>query len=227
MLTPAQIHRQKSLAAQSLPTEQPSTNAPLLMQLVDHKREIGSTQSIETRTQKKREFLPLYAGFLDGVLDAGKGLSEDDTTLLQELYIWVIDTFDLTRILPLYEYMTEHNIGTPERINRNLSAFTVEELGTVGLSRMKSGIAVTKEELSLCNGLTILTQDKDMNDKARATWLKFVGLSMAVLEQYPAAADTLRRADALCDAIGVKGEIKRLDKIITDLAKSQNTEQQQ
>ncbi|MCE1176489.1 MAG: hypothetical protein LWW76_05155 [Burkholderiales bacterium] len=225
MLTPAQLHRQKALAAQSQPTEQLSSNATLLMQLVEHKRAIGATQSIETRAVMKAEFLPMYAGFLDGVLSADGGLSEDDTTLLQELYIWVVDSFDLPKTIELFTYMDTHGIGTPERIKRKLSAFTVETLAEVGIKMLKSGTEITAEALAQIDEINTLTSDQDMDDKARATWHKFVGLTYAAHEQYAPAVENLRRADTLNDAVGVRTEIKRLEKIIADAAKAKEQQQ--
>ena len=105
-LTPAQQHVQRVLAEQSRPTVTESSNGTLLMQLIGDRQEIGSVQSFEARAELKREKLPHYAGFIEGVLANQVGLSEDDTTLLQELFVWTVDTFELSQVRQLYAWMS-------------------------------------------------------------------------------------------------------------------------
>ena len=219
-LTPAQEHVQRILAEQSQPQTTESTNGTLLMQLVGDKRELGALQSIEARIARKREFLPKYAGFIEGVLSNSTGLSEDDTTLLQELYVWLVDTFDLQRTSQLYDWMQTHNVALPARMNRNLAAFAAEELSERIKAKLSAGQAIDEDTLTMLEQLTERLDAQDMHDVVRAKWYKQMGLLLASHQQYTRAHAHLSRANQLDDNCGVKTELKRLDKLIAEQGNS-------
>ena len=213
-LTPAQQHVQRVLAEQSRPTVTESSNGTLLMQLIGDRQEIGSVQSFEARAELKREKLPHYAGFIEGVLANQVGLSEDDTTLLQELFVWTVDTFELSQVRQLYAWMLEHRVVMPARMNRNLTTFTAEELSEGIKAKLSSGEAVDEAGLRTLNELEQLFLTQDMIDVVRAKWYKQLGLLHAAAEYYAEAHRMLTRANQLDDKCGVKTELKRLDKLL-------------
>lgn len=216
MLTPAQRHKQAALAAKSQPEQPSSSNVQLMMRLIEHKRLLKETQSIQSKIEKKREFLNDYSGFLDALPSKTEALSTDDSLVLSELYIWAVDCFDLDRVLPLIQYMNEHGIKTPERHLRDLATFTAEELAEQMRARTSSGYTYIADQYAQLSTLHTILSVADMPDKVWADFNKQLGLVSAAQSQYERAIEQLNIASALNPNAGVKNELKRLEKLIQE-----------
>ena len=140
--------------------------------------------------------------------------------MLQELYVWLVDTFDLQRTSQLYDWMQTHNVALPARMNRNLAAFTAEELSESIKAQLAAGQAIDEDTLTLLEQLTERLDAQDMHDVVRAKWYKQMGLLLASHQQYTRAHAHLSRANQLDDKCGVKTELKRLDKLIAEQGNS-------
>lgn len=225
MLTPAQRHRQSALAAQSVPTVKSSTNASLLMQLVEDRRALSAKQSIAAKIELKRELLPNYIGFIDGLNGKDTGLAEQDALLLSELFVWLVDCFELPRVITLFDYMQRFSISTPERHSRDLATFTAEELSAQMNTRLKTGYEFRPEEVEDLRTIQASISGYDMPDQVNSAFCKSFGMVLAAQSNYADAIDNLKKADALDTSAGVKNDLKRLTKLLEkqQAANAENT----
>ncbi|WP_261372141.1 phage terminase small subunit [Yersinia bercovieri] len=108
MLTPAQRHYDKVMAERRGTTEdvvQGSAYEQQLYRLRIDQRRLSQFQSHLTRATMKREMLPAYDGWLDGVLAANSGQSDEVVTTCM---VWSVDAGLYRDALRLAEYVIGH-----------------------------------------------------------------------------------------------------------------------
>ncbi len=244
MVSPFRKHQMRTRAqmsgaseARSLPVApaEPAAGTPegqeyaaLRVLLHENMRQIADIASIEARNPKKAEFAKAFHPWIEGVLSAG-GVGAQDEILVQNM-IWAIDYRDFDYALRLGAHALEHHLVLPERFNRTVACFLLEEIATISLNQAD---AVTHEQLM---ALSAMTSDYDMPDPARAKLLKAIGRSFArKAEAFDPAADNApaggkasfvdaalsacRRAFALDSNVGVKKDIERLDRQMKELTR--------
>ncbi|MGD8174779.1 phage terminase small subunit [Marinimicrobium sp. ARAG 43.8] len=236
MTSPARKHFLKaSAAAQAAQSQQdaPQTgDAYQLMKvaLLEDRRRLHDVQSIERKIELKRELLPQYQEYIDGVLDAGKGAQDD---VLTTLMVWHLDVGQLNIAVAIGEYVLEHDLNTPEEYQRKPAAVLLEDAAEAILRKdikpvWKQGSIENRiipdgdqgidavEDLKLLARIAALTEKHDMHDQVRAKLFKASGYLQALLGDYRLALDNLERAKSLNEHAGVKKDIENLQRLVNE-----------
>lgn len=170
----------------------------MLMQLAEHRRRLKQIQSIERKIELKRQLLPEYVAYVQGVLEADSGRQDD---VLMTVLVWRIDTGDIEGALEIAAYAIRHDLQTPDRYERSTACLIAEEVADTALKLMDGDTPIPPELITLTLELTM---DKDMFDQVRAKLLKAQGLCLLKAGQQAAAMEPLKRALELDDRCGVK-----------------------
>lgn len=208
--------------------------AALRVLLHDNLRSLSDIASIEARNPVKIEMARAFAPWIEGVLQAGEeGQAAQDEILVWNL-IWAIDYRDWDYALRLAAHAIRFHLAAPERLKRSLPCFLAEEVGTISLAQNE---AVPHDVLGR---VLALVEGHDMPDQAKAKLHKALGRSFARrAKSFDPAADNapaggkaaylteavahLQRALQLDNSIGVRSEIKALDKALAKLAAPEAT----
>lgn len=219
MATPAQRHFQRVTAARA--AAQAAADGPKIMagnayelmlaQLDTDRRRLKSIQSVERKIDAKREMLPTYEAYVQGVLDAASGVQDD---VLMSVLVWRIDVGDLPGAIKIAGYALDHQLALPDQYQRTLGCLLAEEFADGALKAIKTGGTVDVPALQT---IASLTQDQDMPDEVRAKLLKAIGLGLEATD--PAQAhDYLQQALAKHEGVGVKKDMERITRTLKNLA---------
>lgn len=216
MLTPAQRHFDKVMAERRGTKDdvvQGSAYEQQLYRLRIDQRRLSQYQSHITRADMKREMLPAYDGWIEGVLSANTGQSDEVVTTCM---VWSVDAGLYRDALRLAEYVIGHNLPMADKYQRTAACFVVDQLSEAALLNFK--IASTNNpaiEIDILLRLQELTADKDMPDEARAKLLKAIGYTLRQSTNQADQASALiwlQRALAANTDVGVKKDIEVLER---------------
>ena len=212
-LTPAQRHLQRHAAmAQS----QKQDADPMMTgwermrhRLHQDRRRLKGIQSNERKAELKRQLLPDYQGWIDGVLAADTGRPDE---VFITCMIWTIDIGQIEGALPLAEYVLRHDLQLPDAYQRTPAALVVEEICNPALLAIKLDDRARPLPAELLKQVEALTRNADMPDQVRAKLYKLMGLTLRHDDQdaRQQALSYLMRAMALNAGAGVKREIEIL-----------------
>ncbi|ENO8558676.1 terminase, partial [Yersinia enterocolitica] len=136
--TPAQRHYDKVMAERRGTTEDVvqggSAYEQQLHRLRIDQRRLSQFQSHTTRAEMKREMLPAYDGWLDGVLTANSGQSDEVVTTCM---VWSVDAGLYRDALRLAEYVIGHNLPMADKYQRTAACFVVDQLSEAALLNFK------------------------------------------------------------------------------------------
>lgn len=218
MSSPAKAHYLRHVAAREAAAAAPDAtmaNATgyelMVAKLAQDKRRLKEIQSIERKIEVKRELLPEYAPWVDGVLAAGRGAQDD---VLMTVLVWRIDVGDFAGALAIAAYALQHGLTLPDQYQRSLPCLLAEEFADTAIRAREAGNLVDSASLL---AVAQLTAEEDMPDEVRAKLHKALGYSLADTDK-PAALQQLRRAIELHDKVGVKKDIERLEREIKNAA---------
>ena len=164
----------------------------MLLQLTEHRRRLKTVQSNERKAQLKREFLPAYASWIAGLLDADAS-GQDDVAMY--VMIWRIDAGDYTGALDIARHAIKHGRVLPQRFDAAMRAFSAGE---------SFSAAILTQVLDI-------VESQDMPDQSRARLHKAMGYALRDNDQAVAALNHLKRALQLDNSSGVKTEINKLE----------------
>lgn len=176
----------------------------MLAKLAEDRRRLKGVQSIERKAEVKREILPEYQPWIEGVLKGDSGQQDD---VFMTALIWTIDIGDIEAALPLAAYAIEHKLVLPDQYERTTACLIAEETAEIALK-------VVPVEPVLLKAVAGITEAEDMPDQVRAKLHKAIGYAQREAGELVAARDNLARALALHDKSGVKKDIERLDVLI-------------
>lgn len=180
----------------------------MLAKLAEDRRRLKGVQSIARKAEVKREILPEYQPWIEGVLKGDSGQQDD---VFMTALIWTIDIGDIEAALPLAAYAIEHKLVLPDQYERTTACLIAEETAEIALK----GVPV---EPVLLKAVAGITEAEDMPDQVRAKLHKAIGYAQREAGELVAARDNLARALALHDKSGVKKDIERLDVLIKNSA---------
>ncbi|GHC17658.1 phage terminase endonuclease subunit [Kushneria pakistanensis] len=183
-------------------------------QLFEDYRRLKSVQSVERKIEIKREILPNYAEYVDGVLNAGRG-AEDE--VLMRIMLWRIDVGDITGALPIARYAMQHQLDPGEQFQRGTAAILAEESA-------EQALALADDDDSMLDDLIEidgLIEGADMHDQIRAKLHKVLGNGYRARGELGDALDHYQRAYQLNDRVGVKQDIDRISKALKKQAEEQ------
>ncbi|MBY5930776.1 terminase [Halomonas sp. DP8Y7-3] len=212
MTSPARRHFQRVSAAKAAgdagetPMQGPAYE---LMQaaLFEDYRRLKSTQSMERKAEIKREILPKYADYVDGVLEAGQGAQDD---VLMRVMLWRIDAGDIAGAVTIARYALTHDLNPPDQFERSTAAIIAEEVADQGLKQLDEEDADVLALLKQLIDAENMTRQADMHDQVRAKLFKALGYAQRAAGQLVEAQSSLERALALNDKVGVKKDLERI-----------------
>lgn len=180
----------------------------MLAKLAEDRRRLKAVQSIERKADVKRQLLPEYQPWLDGVLNGDSGQQDD---VLTTCMVWHIDVGNLAEALRLADYVIAHNLALPDQYQRSSGCLIAEECADYAL-RLKDGIDA--DTLMYLLAADKITTAQDMPDEVRAKLHKAIGYGYDQSGQKELALEELRRALELNDKVGVKKDIERIERDI-------------
>lgn len=201
-------------------------------------RRLHELQSVERKIELKRQLLPGYVDWVEGVMAANVA-SEDD--ILTHVMIWRLDVGDFAGALPLARFVLRHGLTLPERFSRTAPTLICEEIADAALKALGQD---QDFDIAILRDVEVLVIDEDIFDQVRAKLEKAIGLCLARAADAiapdadgPAGARRgaqeqalrhLRRAVELDGNAGVKKRIEKLERDIraaTPAPESTNTAQ--
>lgn len=201
-----------SAAVQAVGGEQTQTTGNayelMLAKLAEDRRRLKGIQSIERRADVKREILPEYQPWIEGVLKGDSGRQDD---VFMTALVWRIDVGDIEAALPLAAYAIEHKLSMPDQYKRSTACVIAEEAADIAIKDGNVGISALQR-------VAELTESEDMPDEVRAKLHKAIGYAQREAGDLQGARDNFARALALHDKAGVKKDIERLDVLIKNSA---------
>lgn len=209
MLSPAQAHRVKVEAG--LETKPAQTHSPQqltqyrahLIKLHADQKRLATIRSHQQRLRVKRELLPEYQTYLEGVLAGSGELQGRTDSVLVWCTLWTLDIGEVRRGLQLASCALQRGMDTPEGFKRSLLETLSEEASKAILE------ANPADYVAELQALWNLTSGRDLQDAIRARLAKAYGLALLV-QQPEQAEQLLIQAYALKSTIGVKGYLKKL-----------------
>lgn len=224
MPTPAQAHfmrataaAESSAAAEDNPLALATGYELMLHKLATDRRRLKEVQSMELKAELKRELLPEYVPYVEGVLAAGTGVQDD---VLMTVLIWRIDAGDGRGAMEIARYAIAHQLSLPDQYQRTTSTLIAEEFADAAKRARDGGYPVDATALK---DVLELTLGQDMPDQVRAKLHKEIGLSLSlsivdqpltpdVMITGAAALEHMKRAMELNDKVGIKKEIQKLER---------------
>lgn len=177
----------------------------MLVKLASDKRRLKDIQSISTKVEVKREVLPDYDTWVDGVLESGAGANDE---VLVTVMIWNIDVGNFEEALRIGSYALRHNLVLPDVYQRNVATVIVDEIADAALIAQKSD---KRFPLQMLQETAALTDSHDMPDEARAKLYRALGIEYQEEGDTDAALLALRKALGLNPKVGVKTIINKLE----------------
>lgn len=227
-MTPAQQslqRKQAALAASSAPAGAATAGSAyelMLAQLYQHRQQLKTIQSIERKIEAKREFLPLYAPWIQGVLESGQGAQD---LVFASVWVWLLDIGAYDNALHMAEYMLQHGLTMPDQYQRDVATTLIDEVADASLR----GRVPFDEAGPVLLQIASMTADRDVPDQARAKLQKAIAYAIVgrtstsevdykelPLDKASAAMPYLHRALELFDGVGVKKDIERMERRLKD-----------
>ncbi|SFR79827.1 phage terminase small subunit [Sphingomonas jatrophae] len=203
----------------------------MALRLTHDLRRLKQIQSRERKIETKRDLLPEYAAWVDGLVagaeQAGAGTTEQ---VLPTIMIWRIDVGDFVGALPLAEHVLRHGIALPARYERTAGTLILEEIAEAALASLGRGDAF---DLDVLERIAELTAGHDMPDEARAKLVKAIGMELqrqaetgdadAAPARAALAVAAFERAERLHARVGVEDKIKRAAKLAATATDNEET----
>lgn len=217
-MSPCRAHRQRveaerqARAAGASPDAMPA--GPLAVRMATlmemHRVALKRLQSRTAKIAAKRDMLPDYAAYVDGVLASGAGGRDD---VLSRVMLWRLDVADWDGALEIAAHALRHGLPMPEGFKRDVPATVLEEIADFALAQA----APLPELAAPLSAALKLTGECDMPDEVPAKAHKALGLILAraegpdSLERALTHLETALRLDPRC---GVKTELARIRKAL-------------
>jgi hypothetical protein len=188
-----------------------------LNQLLQDRLRLKQVQSNQGKAELKRQLLPDYVPYVQGVLAAGKGAQDEVMTTVM---VWRIDAADYSGALDIADYVLAHKLLMPDRFERTTGCLVAEEIATAALKAQKTGESFDRQILQRTRRMT---DDQDMPDEARAKLYLALGRAMLVgidadtpgaPGQLQAGIDLLKRAIDLHSSCGGKKDLESAERLL-------------
>ncbi|VXC90835.1 phage terminase small subunit [Sphingomonas sp. 8AM] len=193
-------------------------------------RRLKDIKSVANRVAVKHTMIGEYRAWCDGLLEAGHSADRGALAptgadeVLPTIMVWAIDIGDWSRALELAGHVLRHDVALPARYKRDPATLIVEEVAEAAMKVQAGGNAFP---LDVLEQVEALVAGVDMHDEVRAKLLKAIGTELARGVD-SASADDARRlamdaiaqlsaAQALHDRVGVKTQIRALEKTLSAL----------
>lgn len=181
----------------------------MLVKLAEDKRVLKTIYSKRTKADKKRQLLPHYLPWVNGVIDAGEGAQDD---VLMTVMLWRLDVDDIAGALKIAHYALDYGLAMPGAHQRPPPYMLVEEVALAAQRLLERQEAV---EIAPLLETLDLTANADMPDEVRARLHRLVGRLLSDREQFVDALYHLQRAAQLDRSRGVKRLIEHVERHLT------------
>lgn len=193
----------------------------MLVKLDADRRRLKAVQSTERKVAVKRELLPAYRAWCEGVIASGSPRQDE---VFMTVLIWTIDTGDFSTALPMAQHAIAHDLALPDRFQRTTACLIAEEMAETAFKHEGAELAADAPQLLAC---AELVAEADMPDEVRAKLLKACGYALRAraeraepsehsaaeyFELRRQALECLTHALQLHDKCGVKKDIERLER---------------
>ncbi|MEN8332061.1 phage terminase small subunit [Acinetobacter baumannii] len=198
-----------------------------LLQLNSDKNRLKNIQSKQNKIELKRQLLPNYKPYVEGILEVKPGVQD---AVITEILVWAIDIGDYEFALDIAEYVLEHGLKLPDRFERSEACFITEDIADEFLKTLKTDVAVDITVLERLEQLitdeTLAQSKRDMPDEVKAklylalgkTEMRFVtGEELVDLVHATRARDFLDRACKLDDKCGGRTDLNKMTKLASKL----------
>jgi len=222
--SPAKRHYQRTLAAQEAAGKAPgqlmtgATAYEQHMAMLQHDRlRLRQVQSDQGKAELKRQMLPAYGSYIEGVLERGNGAADD---VVSTIMVWCFDVGAFREGLQIAEYVLAHSMAMPDRFARTTGCLVAEEIAEAALKVLKLGD--TFDPLILDRAAE-LTARQDMPDEVRAKLHLATGRAVLIAyadDVLPPAAELqtaiehLKQAIHLHSACGAKKDLERAERLL-------------
>lgn len=183
---------------------------------------LKQVQSTEGKAELKRQLLPEYVPYVDGVLAEGKGAQDQ---VLTTLMVWRMDAGDFTGALDIADYVIQFALLMPDRFERTTGTIIAEEIAEVALKTQKAGGTF---DLDLLLRTEQITGEEDMPDQAKAKLHLALGKAFAAMVPDDDSAENtliitmnldmaklyLARAIELHTNCGGKKDLERVERLL-------------
>lgn len=210
----ARAHMHRVLAARESQAASDITAAPvqgtlaerMQAQLAMHAAALKSLKSRTAKIEAKRDYLPDYAAYVEGVIAADGGAQDPVITTIM---LWRLDVGDWPGALEIAAYAIDHALAMPESFSRDVPTTLVEEIADFALA-----LAAPSADMAdpLQTALE-LTGEADMPDEVRAKAHKALGLIFEGTDPERAVVH-LETALSLDAKSGVKTALSRTKKAL-------------
>ncbi|MFA3133742.1 phage terminase small subunit [Acinetobacter pittii] len=198
-----------------------------LLQLNSDKNRLKNIQSKQNKIELKRQLLPNYKPYVEGILEVKPGVQD---AVITEILVWAIDIGDYEFALDIAEYVLDHGLKLPDRFERSEACFITEDIADEFLKTLKTDVAVDITVLERLEQLitdeTLAQSKRDMPDEVKAklylalgkTEMRFVtGEELVDLVHATRARDFLDQACKLDDKCGGRTDLNKMTKLASKL----------
>lgn len=211
-LSPAARHRERVLAEKNSQSAGENTQAASqyelkLLELAQDQRDLKGIKGLDLKAAKKKELLPKYLPWVEGVIASDAGTQDD---VLVTMLVWAIDVSDFDLALRIAEYCIKHKLAMTDNYQRDLANIVAEDIAEAQIKLINAGQEMSAEIIAL----TIeITKGCDLFDPVRAKLHKAYGYALRKTDK-PAALEQLKKALSLFEKSGVKKDIENLEREI-------------
>ncbi|WP_159977769.1 MULTISPECIES: phage terminase small subunit [unclassified Novosphingobium] len=194
----------------------------IALRLTHDLRRLKEIRSIDRKIDAKREMLPEYKSWVEGIVQADAGIGTGIAADVVPTYmVWLLDVGAFDTAIELLPFLLRHRVEMPKRYARDVPTIVVELVGDAAAKAQSAGQPF---DPAVLDSVDNLTTGIDIHDEVRAKLLKAIGIEqLRTAEDMPAensrivlesALFNLREAQRLHDRVGVKDRIKRADKLL-------------
>lgn len=183
----------------------------LLKNLHDDKVLLKSVNSIADKVHIKKQALPAYQEWIDGITAAGAVQADD--RVAATVIVWMIDCGLLDEAMPLADVLIHSGLESADEYSRSMPEIIVEQMA----AQIESGSEISAENLkTLIEWATAKKEDGlheiNLADVIRAKLLKAAGEKAEAADDNETALNLYRQAVGYNDKAGVKKRIEALEK---------------
>ena len=183
----------------------------LLKNLHDDKVLLKSVSSIADKVHIKKQALPAYQEWIDGITAAGTVQADD--RVAATVIVWMIDCGLLDEAMPLADVLIHSGLESADEYSRSMPEIIVEQMA----DQIESGSEISAENLkTLIEWATAKKEDGlheiNLADVIRAKLLKAAGEKAEAADDNETALTLYRQAVGYNDKAGVKKRIEALEK---------------
>ena len=216
MLTPARLHFEAVMAQSRGNGENTLADLTAYEQVLHRlrvdKNRLKGIQNNKNKAEVKREILPDYQGWIDGVLAADSGQAD---AVLTTVMLWSIDAGNVAEALRLGEYAIRHKLAMHDNFDRTPAVVLIDEICDPVLAAFKASQSEAPLSVDLLKALDGLTASEDVPEPVRAKLWKAIGYTLRISKDTQAEAlEYLRKAITEFSDIGVKRDIEILDRMV-------------